>query len=328
MKKEIKIGLTIIAGILMIYVILTWVKSMHLFAASRNNYTLRFDDVTGLKEGDPVNVFGYPSGNVESISLDQTGAIVRINLNQDIEVRSDATAEIRVKELMGGKMIELTPGQAGKKVGADDAIKGRISLDFSSAFAKAGEFLDLFDPQQIDDLMDDISTVADAFARFSKEIDSMDTGGMLHNVESSMQSLDNILSSVEQRRLVEDLDASLANVNQLAGKAETTLDAVTSLTNKVSDKTLPEMDKLVAQALKMLTESEDMITTLRDLMKQMQNQSTVAGKFLYDPEFANEMDHTIDNLNTTLDHIRTKKIYVVLSLGKKQKKFEEAVEGK
>lgn len=326
MRKEIKIGLTVLAGLVILYLALAWVKSIHFFAASSSTYEIVFQDVAGLKEGDQVTVFGYPSGNVESIGLDNRGAMVRINLSEDVKVMTDAKAEIRVKELMGGKLIALTPGLSGSPLPQGQVIEGTTSLDFSSAFAKAGEFLDKFDAEQVDSIISNVNQIASSFARVAEELDNLDTGELLTDVNESADRLNSILTEVEQRQLVKDIDGSLARINLLADNADKTLNSFGELADKVSEKTLPSVDKTLEQITGMLDDAEEMVEVLKDLTKQMQDQNTLAGKILYDPELAQDFDYTLDNLNTTLDHLRTKKIHVRMSLNKKQRKFEELVD--
>jgi len=327
MKKEIKIGLTVVGGLLLLYLVIAWTKSLHFFSANRSTYQIVFQDVSGLKEGDPVTVFGYPSGNVESIRLENRGALVTINLRDDVQVRTDAQAEIRVKELMGGKLVALTPGLAATSLPAGEAIKGTTSLDFSSAFAKAGEFLDRFDADEVDKIVDNISRIAESFATVAEEIDSMDTGALLSDVGESAERLNSILTDVEQKQLVADIDKSLQRINALADNADETLTSFGDLADKVSEKTLPSIDNTLDQIGGLLDDADELMGVLTDLTKQMKNQKTLAGKILYDEALAEEFDFTLDNLNQTLEHLRTKKIHVRMSLSKKQRIFPEDVEG-
>lgn len=323
MKKEVKIGLTIVSSVVLLYLVVTWVKSVHFFAVSNSGYAIRFADVSGLKEGDPVTVFGYPSGNVESIEIDGSGALVHVVLSEDIAVQTDASALLKVKELMGGKAIELRPGQSGRKLAAGQTIPGTTSLDFSSAFAKTGEFLDRFDTGRIDSMMGDVERLLNTFSRIGDELDTLDTQGMVRDLRSSAGSLNRILGDVEQRKLVASIDESLGKVDHLATKAEQSLDAITRLTDQVSDRTLPKADSLMDQVNRLLGDSEGMIDDVKKLLKQVQDRSTLAGQLLYDPAFAQQVDGTLKNLDKTLDHIRTKKIYVTMTLSKGQKVFSE-----
>jgi phospholipid/cholesterol/gamma-HCH transport system substrate-binding protein len=323
MKKEVKIGLTIVAGIVLLYLALTWIKSTQLFAVSRSGYDILFQDVSGLKEGDQVTVFGYPSGNVESIKIEGNGARVHVTLSEDIAVQTDASAILKVKEIMGGKTIEITPGHSGRKLSPEQAIPGSTSLDFSSAFAKTGEFLDKFDVNDIDSLMTDITKLVRTFSKMSEELDTLDTHGMVKDLRESASSLNHILADVERRKLVASIDESLSKVDHLAEQAESSLTSITKLTDHIGDKTLPKADSMMAKVNDMLGDSEGMIADVKKILKQFQDRSTLAGQLLYDPAFAQQVDGTLKNLDKTLDHIRTKKIFVTMTLSKGQRVFSE-----
>lgn len=315
------------AGLILLYLIIAWSKSMHFFSASQTTYKAVFQDVSGLKTGDPVTVFGLPSGNVEDIQLQNQGAVVEFNLSEDITLMSDASAEIRVKELMGGKLVALTPGQSGTPLGKDALISGTTSLDFSSAFAKAGEFLDNFEVEDIDTLITNVNKIAASFAKVAEEIDSMDTGKLLADVNASANSLRSILDDADNRKIVAKVDQSLGKINRLADNADSTLQTFGDLADNINDNTLPAVTKALDEVTEMLNDAEGLVETLKDLTKQMQDPTTLAGKILYDPELAQDLDKTLDNLNVTLDHIRTKKVHVSMHLSKKARKFEEHVEG-
>ncbi len=326
MRKEIKIGLTVLGGLFLLYLVLAWTRSMHFFSANRATYKAVFQDVAGLKTGDPVTVFGLPSGNIEAIDLENNGAVVEFNLDDDIVIGKGAAAEIRVKELMGGKLIALTPGNGAMPLGPEDIIQGTTSLDFSSAFAKAGEFMDKFDVEDIDTLVQNINRIASSFANVAEELDSMDTGQLLEDVNASASSLRGILSDAENRRLIAKVDQSLGKINSLADNADSTLNSFGDLADNINEKTLPTVDKTLEQISGMLEDAEGLVETLKDLTKQMQDQTTLAGRILYDPELSKELDATLKNLNVTLEHVRTKKIHVRMSLSKKQRLFDENVE--
>ena len=328
MRKDVKIGLTVLAGVVALYLALTWAKSMHFFSTSQQKFTIHFDDVSGLKEGDQVMVYGYPSGNVQRIKLVKGGVDVVVGMDKEVELYADATAEVQVKELLGGKQIALRPGEAAEKWPQGQTIPGTTSLDFAGIFSRIGKLTDIVEDIDFDTLLNNINKVVGVLAEIGEEFDTLDMGGMLTNLQNSAQSLDNILSDADRRQLIRKVDNSLSRIDGLASKATTTLESVTQLTDHINAQTMPVADTMLTQVTGMLDDAEEMMVTLRDLMAQMKNPNTIAGRILYDPEMNKEMDFTLDNLNKTLEHLRTKKVYVTMTLGKKQRKFKEQIRGK
>lgn len=77
-------------------------------------YTLyaNFDNITGLKSGDEVQIAGVPVGKVTSISLNAKDyrAHVGMNLRSDVEVDNDAIASIKTEGIIGNKYVSIAPG--------------------------------------------------------------------------------------------------------------------------------------------------------------------------------------------------------------------------
>ena len=68
-SKEIQIALVAVAGILVLYFGLQFLKGMTLFSGD-NRYYVKFQDVTGLSVSSPIYANGYRVGVVEDIMFD------------------------------------------------------------------------------------------------------------------------------------------------------------------------------------------------------------------------------------------------------------------
>lgn len=306
-----------IASLLAIYLLLTWVRSTHLFATNRNTFEIEFTDVNGVKAGDPVTIFGHPSGNVTGIRLGENGAIVTIGLDRNVVLHQDVRAEILVKELMGGKLIEIKPGRKGPPLADGSRFLGETSLDFSTAFSRFGNFLDRIGEERIDSLITNINNLASIYASIGRQIDNQDIGGLFKDLSNGAGSLNRMLAQMEQRHLVSKIDSAMAQLTKLGKKADQALSSVTALSDKVQASTLPKADHLMDELLVTLDQTEEVITGVRDLLTQLKDTRTTAGRLIYDPELNKELDFTIDNFNKTLDHLRTKKVMITFTLSKK-----------
>lgn len=305
------------ASIVAVYLVLTWARSMHLFATNRNSYEITFKDVNGLKAGDAVTVFGHPSGNVTDIRIGKDGAIVTIGLEADVALYEDVWAEILVKELIGGKQIDLKPGSGGKVLPNGSQFMGHTSLDFSSAFSKFGDFLDRFGEERIDSIFTNFNRLARIYGDIGHQIENENIGGLFEDLSSSASSLHNILGQMESRRIMVKVDSAMYTLTTLSKKADEALGSVTALSDKIQATTLPKADELMTELLSTLNQTESVIVSMRDLLTQLKDTRTAAGKFIYDPAFAANIDYTIDNFNKTLDHLRNKKVMITFTLSKK-----------
>jgi phospholipid/cholesterol/gamma-HCH transport system substrate-binding protein len=75
-------------------------------------YTLfaNFDNISGLKTGDQVEIAGVQVGKVTSISLKDERAHVAIRVNDGVEIDNDAIAAIKTSGIIGDKYISIAPG--------------------------------------------------------------------------------------------------------------------------------------------------------------------------------------------------------------------------
>ena len=86
-----------------------------------NSYVLyaRFTTVSGLRVGNPVQMFGLEVGRIGKMGLDQKDqlALVELKLKKDVKIYGDAVASIKSAGLIGDRYISIDPG------GADEILK-------------------------------------------------------------------------------------------------------------------------------------------------------------------------------------------------------------
>jgi phospholipid/cholesterol/gamma-HCH transport system substrate-binding protein len=96
-----------------------------------NTYSLyaEFNTVSGLRVGNPIEIFGMEVGQVGGFQMDQENqfVVVDLKLTKGIEVYDDAIAAIKTSGLIGDKYIAIDPG------GSDDILNpGDTILDTQS----------------------------------------------------------------------------------------------------------------------------------------------------------------------------------------------------
>ena len=88
-------------------------------------YTLYalFDNITGLKARDRVEIAGVKVGKVSALSLHDRHPQVSMQLDNGVEVYEDATAAIKTTGIIGDKYVAITPGSGGKTLKNGDTIR-------------------------------------------------------------------------------------------------------------------------------------------------------------------------------------------------------------
>ena len=99
------------------------IAGMKFLDAGYYNVTAEFDNISGLDKGSSVEIAGVPVGDVTSIALDGTSALITMRVREDVALRDDDIAAIRTKGIIGEKFIKISPGASEDNI----APGGRIS---------------------------------------------------------------------------------------------------------------------------------------------------------------------------------------------------------
>ena len=109
--KEIKIALTAIVAIVLLFVGINFLKGVNLFKKS-NLYIIKFNDITGLAVSNPVYANGYAVGIVREITYDYDhpgNVAVGVELDSKMRVPAGTRAELAT-EMLGGAVMNLVLG--------------------------------------------------------------------------------------------------------------------------------------------------------------------------------------------------------------------------
>jgi len=115
LSVEAKLGAFVLAVALAFAFLIVTFGEIPLFRPPTKEYVVYFKDVAGLSVGAEVRVAGIKSGKVKSISLEGERVKVVFEVDKDIVLYKDASAEIGTLGLMGDKYLSIHPGnsQAG-----------------------------------------------------------------------------------------------------------------------------------------------------------------------------------------------------------------------
>ncbi|MEI9479843.1 MAG: outer membrane lipid asymmetry maintenance protein MlaD [Deltaproteobacteria bacterium] len=111
-QYETVAGFFVVIGLLCIAYMTVKLGKVSFF--SDNTYVLyaRFTSVSGLRVGNPVEMFGLEVGRIETLGMDQKDqlALVELKLKKDIKVYGDAVASIKTVGLIGDRYVSIDPG--------------------------------------------------------------------------------------------------------------------------------------------------------------------------------------------------------------------------
>ena len=243
--------------------------------ADRAAYTARFDDVTGLLVNDNVKISGVTVGKVTGIQVDDGGAaLVTFEVNDDIDIPEDSTAEIRWRDTFGLRFLYVYPGESETLIAAgDDGV--HFPIDQTASPTSIGTFLtritpfiDALDPSLQNEVLRALEGSIAGREQEIREIvaDGADlTQALASRDEEIGRTLDNastILDEYAQRD--EDIRAlvdSLVSITDTLARRNKTLDTAVSALADLQDEfgTLVEANddelKLALDALETTTQT-------------------------------------------------------------------------
>lgn len=113
-RQETLAGIFVVIGLLCVGYMAVKLGKVSLLGD--NTYTLhaRFTSVSGLRVGNPVEIFGLQVGQVEDLKMDQKDqlALVELKIKRGIRIYGDANAAIKTEGLIGDRYVSIDPGGA------------------------------------------------------------------------------------------------------------------------------------------------------------------------------------------------------------------------
>lgn len=206
-----------------------------------DNYTIDavFTDAAGVLNGDPVTVAGVTIGKVTTFRVEDGEAIVRLEINGDVELPETTQAEIKYRNLLGQRVINLLqPAEASDEMLEEgDAIpvtQTRPALDLSVVFNNLRPLINSTNPEEI-------NTVARSVLKIFRGREE-DLAALLGNVGE----ISHTLADGDQRlaRLVTDLDDVAGVLNGQSRNIRTSLSQFTAFMESLADVT-PTIERVV-----------------------------------------------------------------------------------
>jgi phospholipid/cholesterol/gamma-HCH transport system substrate-binding protein len=274
-KTEVKVGITVLAAIIVFIFIYGWAKNIDL-SSNDTNIIIKFETVAGLELGDLVSVNGVRKGLVNSITTKENYALVEVKFNEAVNLKQDATFSVMMLDLMGGKKIEINPGNSVNFINYDEIQIGKFAGDISTAMA----------------------TLSSVETDLIEVIGELKTS--LHNANKLFNNdklTDNIISSMEQIKLLS------TNLNQLIIQNRTVFNETIRNVSKLSESTnnlLNNNSEKVGSILikfdSTLTASNILLQNLNNFSNEIANSENNIGKIMYDEDLLNDLQNSLKQI--------------------------------
>ncbi len=286
-SKLFWIGITISFSIVVSVLGLLYLQDISFNKASLK-FTVMFDNVQGLNDGDKVNMLGKRIGKVSSAKImgNRIAVEVSIDENFSFNIPIDSRIEVKSDGLMGAKFVSIEPGlNTNKSIQNGEVVEGTRELDFT-------------------EITPGIMPITQDLAVFSRRLKALlgenqkdDIRNTLSNVQSLTNELDSILHDIhsligdEDRRNIEEffsnLNSASKNINNLSS------DKVVKIFNDIDEMTSLNKDNIKD----ILTNLSSSSKLLKDILSDIDEGKGSIGKMV-------RSEGLFDNLNGFVSDLR------------------------
>lgn len=292
---ELVVG-SFIFGVLLFLGLFTIVISKHNFFSKKQQMTVYFRDVQGLRDGENVHFRGMIVGAVKSIDMaddDRVGVVFEVD--EDVELRQGATFKVQPTSLLGGNKLVIIDGPEGSP-----------PLDKASANLEGKPPVDL---------------MAEATEMIASIRDGLTKGGIIGNLEKTAKNISDISAKLNAgtgtiARLISD-DSLYQEVLALSDKLSNASDDISAITARIREgkgtvgRLFSEKDDLYRKVDSVASNLVAVSANLKTVSDRLESGESTLGKLLSknDELYANVLEVTrslkgfsgnLSNTNSTI----------------------------
>lgn len=275
-KTEIKVGITVLAAIIIFLWIFGWAKNISI-RSTENLIKVSFKNVAGLEIGDPVTVNGFRKGYVNDMKVLPNEVIVEIAVDNDVSLKEDARFSISMLDLMGGKKVEIYPGEASASLNLNEIHHGIFLSDIPAVMSLLGS------------VQDDLVTVLkDVKITLSSMNNYLTDESLSSDIKQSLKNLNTLTSEVNEL-----IKQNRENFKQLTENAVT----LTEKTNNLIKNNEQNLTDLLKNLNEVTNKSNKLLSDINKLTNETLSKQNNLGKLLYDEEMMRDIKATLRQVN-------------------------------
>lgn len=262
MKREIRIGILVIAALIIFIWGYNFLANNDLFGKKTKYYAV-YPKIKNLSQSNPVRINGVKVGVVQNVKFPMAPGdnrvLVTIGMEKDVPIPKGTIAKIE-SDLLGSNMINMELGDKSGFVEVGDTLNSAVSTTIQEEVSlqmkpvkKKAENLML----ELDTVLevvkyvfneDNRENITQSFANIKKTIDNLEstTSNLDDMVQEEQNRLDNIIQNIDS--ITTNLDNNQENLNRtfdnLANLSDTLAKARVGKTFKQLSKTVDNLNKV------------------------------------------------------------------------------------
>lgn len=278
-KQEVTVGLLVVVALAVMITGLAFLSGKSVFGRGTMTFGVHLPNVSGLVEGDPVQISGVRVGRVAGIQLRGVeDVVINLEVAQSVRPKVDAKVFVRPLDAFGAMFVDYFPGQSDEALAEGQMINGSRDLPLTELAgqmaSEAGDVLNgagaVLSPQTADEL----HATLEAAQRALNVVAQLGSGPLGHdaqlavaNLASATSRLDSTLASPDLTSAVRQLDEIAENLNDMVvGLGDATRGLATVMAKIESDS--GTLGRMVNDST-MYAEVVRLTTSLRMLLDDM-----------------------------------------------------------
>ena len=278
-KQEITVGALVMVAVAVFIAGFLWLSGRGFGAGNAETMVVRFDNVAGLRVGDPVQLSGVRVGRVSLIDVVDVGKVnVSLEIEREWRPKLDAKVSVQSLDFFGAKFVAYVPGSSSELLG-NDTLTGSREVAITE---RAGELTD---------------RTAQVLLG-AQEILSERTAEDIHNTMVAVQRALNVMARLADGPAVREATDALKSVNRLATRLDSTLG------DPAIGASVRQLDE-ITENIKDMTEGLATVThSLGAITAKMDSSRGTLGRLVNDTTLHHDTHELMVSLKKLLDDIR------------------------
>ena len=291
--KEVKIGLSFVVALAFLIWGINFLKGVNLFTPS-NHYYLKYENVDGLVVSNGVFIKGYKVGQVRAIKYDFTqkeSFVVDVLMNQDIKLPKGTIAYLFDESMLGGKGINLVFSEEKDYHTSGDTLTTDVQGGLMASLAGI-----------VPSIQSTINHADSLIVSANALINSAEIQNSLNNFASITAELHKTSKGLT-KMIDQQFPPIIDNVNQICSDLKT----VTGQLGEIQYKDIIES-------------LDSTLVNLEEFTNRITSPNSSLGLLLNDKALYNDIDATVNSVNSLLIDFKDDPRRYLYPLGKKKKK--------
>lgn len=305
---EIKVGIVSVVAIVLLILGISIGSDLNIKPDAKT-LKIKFPNSSGIKTSSAVSINGVENGIIKSIESTEGGVIIETLIDPGFDLREDASAIILLKEITGGKKIEINPGNSPNKYNYNNILIGQSSADIGDLVAVLGSV-----SGDVVSLLRRLDTMSIAINELIQDKE------FISSVKNSVTNLDSLV--VSAREIIDRNKGKInSTMDDIADIADNTNDLIGNNKEKIN-KLINDLDAISTDLNQLLKNADitvkDFTNILRDVQKitdDINSKESTIGKLIRDEDFANRLDSAFSNLKNLLNQFEKHGVNVNVRLG-------------